>query len=144
MSLRNAKVGDKVVHYPYGIGTIVEDDGYLYVPFKIKHESGVNTWNARNGCYDGCPTQHVWPIDDAPDWVWGALGIEKPKKIVTVVVDVYANLYENGICYGYIEKEEAECSAGHGAVIVAQKLTSEHFEVDADMVDKIPGARVVE
>lgn len=128
MSLRNAKVGDVVVYYPYGIGTIV----------KIG-------WSSKSGNYGPGIPSHIWPINAAPDWVWGALGIEKPKKKVEIVVEYYHNIYsdENLGCI-YVSKEEClKNITPEDLVQSCVKLTSKPFLVDAGVVDKITGARVV-
>lgn len=116
MSLLNLKVGDKVVGFPYGIGEFVGMDNSCPCVFVIKFPRkdvlcDIRKSYSENGgeCgYSSVPS--CWPIFEAPDWVWGALGIEKPKRMVIKEITKYCVLskYTEDIVFNSERVMEAE------------------------------------
>ena len=87
MKLDELNKGDKVVAFPHGIGRFIEISTEGFAVIKFPDE---NALCEIRKCYkidgDECGYKKFpiscWPIDEAPKWVWEALGVEKPKKMV--------------------------------------------------------------
>jgi len=98
MSLLNLEIGDKVVGFPYGIGEFAGMVSSCPCVFAIKFPHKDVLCDLRksyreNGCeYGYFSVPSCWPILEAPDWVWGALGIEKPKRMVIKEITKYCVL----------------------------------------------------
>lgn len=87
MSLKDAKIGDLVVAFPYGLGEFVDNSDCGDHIIKFPHKDigcGLRKCYNTNGSECGYKTfpPSCWPVYEAPRWVWEALGIEKPKRIV--------------------------------------------------------------
>ena len=98
MSLKNVKIGDEIVSFPYGLGKVDLINLHGPYPIRIEFNSSSCYYVTIGGAlYYDQPTS-CWPINEAPEWVWGALGIKKPKpkKKVTITKIMYGNFDGGG------------------------------------------------
>ena len=80
--LRGTRVGDKVVAFPYGVGTVknTEDGSYFSIEVEFENVNGVMHRHTFSSEGEIISWQHVvscWTIKNAPSWVWEHF--EKPK-----------------------------------------------------------------
>ena len=82
--LKNVKVGDKVVGFPFGAGTVVQIEDWCTFKFNIKVDFKTQGGNTTNYTFSAegksVHWQGVvccWAIKNAPEWIWGYF--EKPK-----------------------------------------------------------------
>ena len=80
--LKKVKVGDKVVAFPYGVGTVKSTESCSYFSVEVEFENANGVMHRHAFSLEGeiISWQHVvscWTIKNAPEWIWGYF--EKPK-----------------------------------------------------------------
>ena len=80
--LKKVKVGDKVVAFPYGVGTVKSTESCSYFSVEVEFENANGVMHRHAFSLEGeiISWQHVvscWTIKNAPSWVWEYF--EKPK-----------------------------------------------------------------
>ena len=80
--LKNVKFGDKVVAFPYGIGTVVriENDCVFNIQVEFKNPGGktyTDTFSDEGKNIHWDNVIYCWTIKNAPSWIWDYF--DKPK-----------------------------------------------------------------
>ena len=105
--LKNVKVGDKVVGFPYGVGTVknTEDGSYFSIEVEFENVNGVmhrHTFSSEGEVISWQNVVSCWTIKNAPSWIWDYF--EKPK--VTEPFEKWAWVDEFGDVTSLFDTEE--------------------------------------
>ena len=95
--LKNVKTGDKVVAFPYGVGTVKSTESCSYFSVEVEFENANGVMHSHAFSLEGeiISWQNVvscWTIKNAPSWIWEHF--EKPKT--TEPIEKWALVNDTG------------------------------------------------